>query len=305
MALSPKFPEKLDPTSNHERHFYAVTRAFGRFGMRIFTPMIMQAPHRHGHVEMNFVTGATMTYEFDGETIEIPPNCLVIFWAGVPHQTIDISRIGEERPRLANIYIPVDTFLSMPHIAHLQVALLGGAIAVLPTHLIDMALLRRWYGDYRSNDFERFDTLKMDLNALLRRALFSELGYLRAPQADLGNDRVLISSNIRHVVEMVRFILENSADPLTNADVAAVTGLHPNYALSIFKQIMRVPPKRFVIRMRLLRARALLLESAMPITTVAETAGFTSISQFYEHFKQSYGISPHAMREKYKGTTSV
>jgi hypothetical protein len=36
------------------------------------------------------------------------------------------------------------------------------------------------------------------------------------------------------------FILDNLADPITNSDVAAVTGLHKNYALSLFTQTMRI-----------------------------------------------------------------
>ena len=78
-----------------------------------------------------------------------------------------------------------------------------------------------------------------------------------------------------------------------------MTGLHVNYALALFTRTMRVPLKRFIIRMRLLRARAMLMESSTAIATVAEESGFTSISQFYDHFKTAYGMSPHAMREKY------
>jgi len=100
-------------------------------------------------------------------------------------------------------------------------------------------------------------------------------------------------------VAMVRFILENLSRPITNADVAAVTGLHENYAMSLFSRTMRLPMKKFAIRMRLLRARALLMESSAAITQVAEDSGFQSISQFYAHFKTAYGMSPHAMRARY------
>ncbi|SMY06680.1 helix-turn-helix domain-containing protein [Flavimaricola marinus] len=283
----------------HERHFYGLNKAIGRFGMRVFTPYVMDQPHWHGHIEVNFLTGGSMLYDVNGEKIHIAGGELVLFWAGIPHQLIDIQPNGNGPPRLTNIYLPVDTFLFMPHIAQIQVALLGGALISLPPSLCSAEQLGLWYRDYRSNDFERIEVMKMELNAVLRRALTQDLSYLRQPLAEVEEGRTLSSAHIRHVVEMVRFILENLSEPITNADVAEVTGLHQNYALSLFSKTMRLPMKKFVIRMRLLRARALLMESALAIGKVAETCGFQSLSQFYSHFKSAYGMSPHAMRTLY------
>ena len=107
---------------------------------------------------------------------------------------------------------------------------------------------------------------------------------------------------MQHVVKMVRFVLENLTEPLVNSDVTRITGLHENYALSLFSRTMRVSLKRFIIQMRLIRARAALIESSLPITTVATDAGFASISQFYSHFKASYGLAPNALRQAYVGS---
>ncbi len=296
-ADAPRPAPKAVPS--HDRHFYGLDRAIGRFGMRIFTPHLMEAPHWHGHVEANFITGGTMTYDVDGDPIVVQPNRLALFWAGIPHQLLDVTPTGDGPVRLANVYLPVDIFLFMPHIAQLQVALLGGALVQLPDTACSDATIATWYRDYRANDFERTEVMKMELNAMLRRALTGEIDYLRAPMSEVGKERQLSSVHIRHVIAMVRFILENLAQPITNADVAAVTGLHRNYALSLFTNTMRLPMKRFIIRMRLLRARAHLMESSIAISTVAEMSGFQSISQFYAHFKASYGLSPHALRESY------
>jgi AraC-like DNA-binding protein len=115
----------------------------------------------------------------------------------------------------------------------------------------------------------------------------------------MGADRALSSAHIRHVVAMVRHILEHLEQPLRNRDIAAVTGLHETYAQSIFTRVMQVPMTQFVTRMRLMRARALLVESTMAISSVAEAAGFNSMSQFYAQFKAGYGTSPAMMRKNY------
>ena len=182
--------------SVHERHFSARSRAFGRLAMRIFEPAVMDAAHWHGHVEINLLRGARMTYELDGTAVEIPE------------------------------------------------------------------------------------------------------GRLSPPLNERSDDRGLGAAHVRHVVAMVRHILENLTGPMTNSDVTAVTGLHENYALSIFSRTMRMPMKRFIIRMRLIRARALLAESPLASSAVAEMSGFASISQFYAHFRAGYGISPHALRTR-------
>ncbi len=292
-------PRPATPVPSHERHFYSTQRAFGRFGMRIFDPTLMTQPHWHGHIEANFAIDFEMDYEVDSEKRTLPANRLVIFWAGIPHQLTHIRKLDGGPHKLCNIYLPLDAFLIMNHIAPLQVALLGGGMVVLPENLCSAAQVKRWYADYRSGDFERSEVIKMELNALFRRAALDQLDYLRPPGHQIEGDRALSSIHIRHVIAMVRHVLENLEKPLRNADVTQVTGLHENYALSLFTRVMRSPLKQFVIRMRLMRARALLVESSMAISAVAEASGFSSVSQFYAQFKAGYGLPPAAVREQY------
>ena len=76
----------------HERQFYAQNRAFGRFGMRMFRPALMEAAHWHGHIEVNLCRGAAMLYDFNGQPVRVPADRCVCFWAGVPHQLVDGRR---------------------------------------------------------------------------------------------------------------------------------------------------------------------------------------------------------------------
>ena len=290
---------RLNAAPAHERHFYAANRAFGRFGMRIFEPQTMVAPHWHGHIEANFAMHHAMDYEVDNQPVHVPAGRLALFWAGIPHRLNAVTATDNQPPRLCNIYLPLDAFLMMNHITPLQMALLGGGMLLVSEDLCDEAMVRRWYADYRSGDFERTEVLKMELNVLFRRAMIGNPEFLRTPRNDAVGDRALSSAHIRHVIAMVRFALENLETPLRNADITAITGLHENYALGLFTKVMQVPLKQFVLRMRLMRARALLVESALAITSVAEAAGFTSISQFYHQFKTAYGTSPNEVRSLY------
>lgn len=295
-------PARDRARSIHERQFYALNRAVGRFGIRSFRPQIMAAPHWHGHVEFNYLENASMTYDVDGRVVELPPGRLALFWAGVPHQLTAVTPLGEAPPRLTNLYLPLDAFLFMPHVAALQITLLNGGLALMPEAVCDAATLDRWYRDYRSNDVERVEILKMELNAILRRGLLGGIDWLLGdPGAESG--RTQAPAHAHHVVAMIRFIVENLAEPMSNADIAAATGLHENYATTLFSRAMRLPPKQFLIRMRLLRARALLMESGTPVTAIAAASGFSSSSQFYTHFRAAYGMPPQVMRDRYMAMT--
>ena len=84
-----------------ERHFYARTNAFGRFGMRLFEPQVMPNPHWHGHIEANFLHAATMIYDMNGDMIQVPEGRLCLFWAALPHRLVSVQPTGSAPPSTA------------------------------------------------------------------------------------------------------------------------------------------------------------------------------------------------------------
>lgn len=286
----------VEPKNSINRTQTPGSQAFGRFGMRIFTPMLMPHAHWHGHVEANFLRSGYMNYLMDGSEIIIPPRQLVIFWAGTPHRLREVIAEPGLEPKLCNIYLPLDEFLLMPHIARLQAELLSGAIVSIPEETCNWDGLLRWYRDYRDRKAEQLDLVKMEMNAVFRRASIRPFTYLRNPAGAGSATGGMASIHVRHVVTMVRHVLESLDKPLANADVAKPTGLNVNYALGLFSQTMHLSLKKFVIRMRLLRARSLLVETDMAIANVALECGFGSVTQFYHHFANAYGTTPHQTR---------
>jgi AraC family transcriptional regulator, melibiose operon regulatory protein len=95
---------------------------------------------------------------------------------------------------------------------------------------------------------ERLDVVKMELNALFRRVSLGPFPFLKKPWRDKPTEVGLPTPHVRHVVDMVRHVLENIATPLQNKDVTKITGLHTNYALSLFSNTMQLPLKQFIIR---------------------------------------------------------
>lgn len=284
------------PVPRPDRHFYAQTQAFGRFGVRWFTPEIMPAEHYHGHIELNWLTAGTMHYVIDHRGVTVPSQRLVMFWAGIPHQTVGVDAGQGGDARQCNIYLPLDAFLHMPNLGRLTETMMGGGVIALAPETIGETTLRRWYEDYRSGDAERTDILKEEIALMLRRAAVTGWDELLPSRIDAAPSSTRGKSQLRYVTAMLRHIMEHLGEPLRAEDVARVVGLHPNYALNLFTAVMGVPLHKFVVRMRLIRARFLLFEGTLSIENVAFNSGFTALSQFYIQFRAAYGLTPRQMR---------
>ena len=291
--------KSLPPVPRPDRAFYAKSLAFGRFGMRWFDPQIMPSEHFHGHIELNWLTAGSMDYQLDTQAVRIPAERLVMFWAGIPHQTRALDRGALNDGRQCNVYLPLDTFLHMPRLGRLTETMMAGGVVALQPGTIGNDTLRRWYEDYRSGDAERTDILKAEIALMLRRAAVTGWEELLPPWIEQVGPLTRAATPLRYAVAMIKHILEHLSEPLQAVDVAKIVGLHPNYALTLFRNVMNVSLHKFVVRMRLIRARSLLFETNLSIENVAFQSGFTGKSQFYEQFRGAYGVSPKEMRSKF------
>jgi AraC-like DNA-binding protein len=283
------------PTPRPDRSFYSSGKAFGRFGIRSFAPQIMPQPHSHGHIEFNWLTRGTMDYAFDGGPVTVGDGRLVAFWAGIPHQTVDLRDIGDGRQ--LNIYLPMDAFLEMPQLGRLTETLMGGGVIQLNPDCIGLETLDRWHQDYRSGNALRTDIVRAEIGTMFRRAAITGWDELLPAWVEDTSTRTRTGSPVRYVVRMVRHIVENITEPLSAESIADVVGLHPNYATNLFTKVMHISVVKFVTRMRLIRARSLLFDGSLSIANVAFQSGFVSQTQFYEHFRKAYGMTPSQMRK--------
>lgn len=287
------------PVPRPDRKFYAQTQAFGRFGMRWFDPQLMPREHFHGHIELNWLTAGSMDYVVDGHAVTVPSKRLIMFWAGIPHQTVGVDRGRRAECRQCNVYLPLDNFLHMPNLGKLTDTMMGGGMIALAQDAITTETLNRWYDDYRRGDAERGDILRSEIALMLRRAAVAGWDELLPPWIEAVTPTTRAATPLRYVVAMIKHILEHLNEPLRAEDIAKVVGLHPNYALNLFTSVMNVSMHKFVVRMRLIRARSLLFEGELSIENVAFSSGFSALSQFYEQFRNAYGITPREMRANY------
>jgi AraC-like DNA-binding protein len=63
----------------------------------------------------------------------------------------------------------------------------------------------------------------------------------------------------------------------------------------VFRELIGVPPHRYLVHRRLQRAQDL-LRSGMPVTEVCYAAGFNNLSHFIHAFRQHFGMVPSRMK---------
>lgn len=97
----------------------------------------------------------------------------------------------------------------------------------------------------------------------------------------------------------IDYIRAHYSENLNAAVLARQCNLSTSYFYRIFTQITDIPPNEFIILTRLTAAQSLLASCDLPLVQVAERCGFNSQSYFSFCFKERFGISPKAFRQKH------
>ena len=91
----------------------------------------------------------------------------------------------------------------------------------------------------------------------------------------------------------INYLYDNYSDPqITNTLLAEKSGISEIYFRKLFKERFGVTPKKYVIEMRIKKARQLLSESSFSVTEISEKCGFSSVYHFCRSFKETLGITP-------------
>ncbi len=109
----------------------------------------------------------------------------------------------------------------------------------------------------------------------------------------LGRDR----AGAHPAVDLaVAWIEGNLARPITVPEIARASGVSHNHLTRLFRADLDDTVVGYVRGRRLRRARHLLLESTMPISTVARTTGFTDVQAFNKACHRAWGHAPSTLR---------
>lgn len=102
--------------------------------------------------------------------------------------------------------------------------------------------------------------------------------------------------NNRALVKVANLMESHFEEPLSAVELAKLAGLSLRQIQRMFNDSLNTTPTKYYLRLRLRRARELLIQSDMSITEVAVACGFQSICHFSKSYKQVYGRAPRVER---------
>ena len=98
------------------------------------------------------------------------------------------------------------------------------------------------------------------------------------------------------VDEAVRYINEHLSSDITLGELADLSGVSPQYFGRVFRQRLGMRPMKYVARLKVSKAKTMLLESDIPVAQLSQRLGYTSPTYFGVVFRKYEGISPSEFR---------
>lgn len=264
------------------------------FNCELWAPTVMPKPDRHNEIELNYVPAGTLTYLLGGRPVSIEPRRLVLFWAAVPHQILQ----WEMTKPYYVATLPLAWFLGCNFPEHLARPVLAGEIVADPRPSAgDELKFRQWTSDFRTSQPLRPRVAQLEIEArLLRMALTLGSRKAAASRACLAPAP---NPALARADQIALYIARYYAEPLTAERIAKAVGLHPNYAMGLFRQAFGTTMVDFVVQHRLSHAQRLLISTDAPVIEIASAAGFRSLSRFNEAFKKACGCAPRDYRKNH------
>ena len=90
-------------------------------------------------------------------------------------------------------------------------------------------------------------------------------------------------------------ISKNYTKDISVKSIAAHLHITENHLIKLFKKKLNQTPNQYILELRLIYARYLILHSDESIQQIAYSCGFNTPSYFTKRFSQRYGMLPNEL----------
>jgi AraC-like DNA-binding protein len=102
------------------------------------------------------------------------------------------------------------------------------------------------------------------------------------------------------VQNVLRYVKMNSEKELNLITLAQKANLSPNYFHKLFTGLMKITPNEYIIKIRMEKARELLVRTNLSLTEIGFECGLSSLQYFSYLFRKKNGVSPKEFREMHR-----
>ncbi len=114
-----------------------------------------------------------------------------------------------------------------------------------------------------------------------------------APRNQARGANALQTYKLRRVIEAMKARL---AEAFCLPYLAQIAGLSDYHFSRLFKRATGLSPSQYFIRLRMARARQLLLETDLSVIEIGMEVGYSSPGHFSQVFRREVGVTPRAYR---------
>ncbi len=286
------------------KSFDASRPEFAPYGLTCerWTQVPMARADRHNEVELNLLVSGSLTYLLGGDRIRIEAGSLAAFWAAIPHQILEQETEGPAAEYFV-VTIPLAWFLQLPLPSGFVQPILRGGVA----RERDATRFRQdveWFGQWATDlnspriELRRASILEIEARLLRMGAAAAELAP--APEAGSSPSHPSGERELGKAEQMARYIAQNYTSALSVDGIGRAVGLHPGYAMTLFRKAFGMTLVTCINQHRLTHAQRLLTTTNQQILSIAFDSGFGSLSRFNDAFQRAIGCTPRQYRSKHQ-----
>ena len=226
--------------------------------------------HSHPYFELIFFIDGKAKIDAGHESVDISLFDVVVYPPGLPHQEhLDM----DSRQEIICIWADLGPCLPFDHA--IKVKDLRGTMREL------FEIIYREFTGKRALAAEVIASCLKTLFLLIRQSC-----------------REKSQENDSQVERCLSYIQEHFTGDFGIETLAQTISVSPSYLFRIFKRKMRVTPMHYRNRVRIDKARLLLLDRRFTVEEIAEHVGFDGARYFSRVFKKETGLSPSEFRKK-------
>jgi len=242
--------------------------------------------HCHDFIEFSYVLSGSVNYKVEDKIYKVTEKTLLPFNPEVYHE--EFLDVGEEATEL--------------HIAFRNIKLSGLPINfILEEKFKEPIEFKQFKEDFHKcclEIIEEQESCEIGTDLILKSlimkliALFlKEINYVKNAKKNQRCDLPFYNKN-NSVQIILEYLDKNYMNNISLDNISKNMYLSSVYISKIFKEITGESPINYLINIRLVKAKNLLLSTDLPINLIALSVGYTDPYYFSKLFKKYYGYSP-------------
>ena len=256
--------------------------------------------HYHPELELTYIIKSEGT-RFIGDSIEpYAPGDLVLVGPNLPHCWHDEhpKQSRTSGPELIVLQFSSEAlgrdFLSLPELAGVRQLFKASGSGLHVQGATAKRVQKRMEGVFDAQGFSRL----LCLLEILEWMAHSPKDLRKLASAQYRIEKDITEANRRRIELIHRYVRENLAREISQAEIAALTGLTPAGFSRFFRQATGHTFMAFVNRLRISQACRALMESDESVTEIALTCGYNNMAHFNRQFLALKGMNPTQFRNQ-------